>query len=280
MYSYQQEYTTFKKATILSIFVHILLFLFILLAPYLPKPSNKGMVHYVNLVGGVPGGGGGGGSGGLRGGGGSPPSKTEEMADTELPSSESLQNLTTPQKALQPEASSFRYPVDKPKTEPKSKSEKTAVVQKKEPSKKTSSPNKKSGQQGSGSGGSGRGLSFGFGSGSGGSGSGFGFGSGSGSGLANFPYAYYYQSLEDRIAGNWLQSRVSTLTEKELYTDVSFRIQKDGSMTHLEVKHRCGIRALDMNALRAVQDSSPFPPLPSDYEDEYLVVHLRFVHSQ
>ncbi|MBN2245869.1 MAG: TonB C-terminal domain-containing protein [Candidatus Aminicenantes bacterium] len=276
MDTYQQEYTGFKKAAILSIFVHILLFLFILLAPYLPKPSNKGMIHYVNLVGGLPGGGGGGG-GGFQGGGGSPPSQTEEMADTEVPVSESLQNLTTPQKALQPETSSFRYPVDKPKAEPKPKAEKQAVVQKREPSKKTTSSHKRSGLQGSGSSGSGRGLSFGFGS---GSGSGSGFGSGSGSGLANFPYAYYYQSLEDRIAGNWLQSRVSTLTGKDLYTEVSFRIQKDGSMTHLEVNHRCGIRALDMNALRAVQDSSPFPPLPREYGDEYLVVHLRFEHSQ
>lgn len=277
MVSYQQDYTAFKKAAILSIFVHVLLFLFILFAPYLPKPSKQGMVHYVNLVGGLPGGGGGGGSG--LPGGGSPPSKTEEVADTEVPVSESLQDLTTPQKAQQPETSPFRYPVDKPTKESQPKSEKTAVVQKREPSKKTTSSDKKSGQQGSGTGGSGRSLSFGFGSGSG-SGSGFGFGSGSGSGIANFPYAYYVQSLQDRIAGNWLQSRVSTLTEKNLYTDVYFRIQKDGSMTHLEVKHRCGIRALDMNALRAVQDSSPFPPLPREYEDEYLVVNLRFEHSQ
>ena len=279
MLSYQQEYAAFKKAAILSIFVHVLLFLFILLAPYLPKPAKQGMVHYVNLVGGLPGGGGSGGGGGLPGGGGATPSETEEVADTEVPVSESLQDLTTPQKAQQPETSPFRYPVDKPNKESKPKSEKTAVVQKREPSKKTTSSNTKSGQQGRGSGGGGRGLSFGFGTGSG-SGSGFGFGSGSGSGIANFPYAYYVQSLQDRIAGNWLQSRVSTLTEKNLYTDVYFRIQKDGSMTHLEVKHRCGIRALDMNALRAVQDSSPFPPLPREYEDEYLVVNLRFEHSQ
>jgi len=277
--AYRQEYSAFKKAAILSIFVHVLLFLFILFAPYLPKPSKKGMVHYVNLVGGLPGGGGGsGGGGGLRGGGGSPPSKSEQIADTEVPVSESLQDLTTPQKAQQPEASSFRYPVDKPKKESNPNPEKKAVVQKREPS-KTSSSNKTSDGKGSGSGGSGRGLSFGFGTGSG-SGSGFGFGSGTGSGIANFPYAYYVQSLQDRIAGNWLQSRVSTLTEKNLYTDVSFRIQKNGSLTHLEVKHRCGIRALDMNALRAVQDSSPFPPLPREYEDEYLLVHLRFEHSK
>jgi TonB family protein len=277
MVSYQQEYTAFKKAAILSIFVHVLLFLFILLSPYLPKPSKKGMVHYVNLVG-LPGGGGGGGRDGFPAGGGAPPAKTEQIADTEVPVSESLQDLTTPQKAQQPETSTFRYPVDKPKEESKPKPEKKAVVQKREPSKTTSS-NKTSDGKGSGSGSSSRSLSFGFGTGSG-SGSGFGFGSGSGSGITNFPYAYYVQSMKDRIAGNWLQSRVSTLTEKNLYTDVSFRIQKDGGMTHLEVNHRCGIRALDMNALRAVQDSSPFPPLPREYGDEYLVVHLRFEHNK
>jgi len=32
--------------------------------------------------------------------------------------------------------------------------------------------------------------------------------------------------------------------------------------------------------LRAIQTSAPFPPLPREYKDEYLGIHLIFEHSK
>lgn len=58
----------FKRAVILSASVHILLFIFLVISPYLPNPSRKGTIHYVELM--SFGGGGGGGRGAGGGGGG------------------------------------------------------------------------------------------------------------------------------------------------------------------------------------------------------------------
>ena len=47
-----------------------------------------------------------------------------------------------------------------------------------------------------------------------------------------------------------------------------------------EIEEESGIRALDMAAIRAIQSSAPFAPLPDGYEEEYLVIHLRFEHKK
>ena len=79
MTTLSRERIYFKRAVIWSVTAHVVLFLFILLSPYIPKPSRKGMIHYVNVVS-LPGGGG--------GGGGDAPAVTEVMADTEIPERE------------------------------------------------------------------------------------------------------------------------------------------------------------------------------------------------
>ena len=40
----------FKRAIIISVSAHLALFILILISPYLPKPSRRGMVHYVNVI--------------------------------------------------------------------------------------------------------------------------------------------------------------------------------------------------------------------------------------
>ena len=56
----KQENERFKRAVIISISVHVALFVFLIVSPYLPKPKRRGMIHYVNIYS-LPGGGGGGG---------------------------------------------------------------------------------------------------------------------------------------------------------------------------------------------------------------------------
>ena len=88
MATINQEHRTFKRAFRLSITVHVMLIILIVISPYLPKTSKKGMVHYVDVIS-FPGGGGGGGS--SSGGG----AKTEKkLSATEVPQRESLRDLT------------------------------------------------------------------------------------------------------------------------------------------------------------------------------------------
>jgi len=51
-------------------------------------------------------------------------------------------------------------------------------------------------------------------------------------------------------------------------------------VSDLKVEESSGITPLDLSALRAVKASSPFPPLPRDYDEPYLVIHLIFEHSK
>lgn len=272
----------FKRAVYLSLTFHVAIFLLAVLSPRLPKPGRKEMIHYVSIVS-FPGGGGGPGGGGPAGGG-------EKTVETPLPKRETLRDLTTPEKIQQEAASSFRHPVEKPKKETQPKSEKKAAIQKAKPiTKQAASPptseeaSAKGGEEGPGTG---SGIRIGGGGGSGTGESGTGAGSGPGSafssqiGLSNFPYTYYLQNLINRISGNWFTSLVDPGITGSFQTIVHFKIHKNGQVSDLKITESSGIRSLDMSALRAIQNSAPFPPLPRAYEDEYLGINLIFEHSK
>ncbi len=268
----------FKRAVFISLTAHLAIFLLAVLSPRLPKPPRKGMIHYVNVVS-FPGGGGPGGGGGGE----------ENIAETPLPKRETLKDLTTQQKAQQEPDTTFRHPVDKPKKETKPKTEKKVSIQKPQPVTKKAPPDasaKESSGKPPGKGsGTGSGVRIGGGgSGSGGSGSGSGAGTGSAFssqiGLSNFPFTYYLQNIINRVSGNWFTSLVDPGISGNFMVTVHFKIHKDGQVSDLKVEETSGIRSLDMSALRAIQSSAPFPPLPRAYEDDYLGIYLIFEHSK
>lgn len=237
------------------------------------------MIHYVNFISL------GGGGGGSPGGGASrrsspPPAQTsEELTETQVPTRETLRDLTTPPKLEEQNLSTLRHPVENPKRERKQPAEKKASIQKQESSAKKPAGNTESSSKEGTAKGSGSGVTLGLGSGSGGGG-GFGSEFSSQIGLSNFPFTYYLELLIDRISSNWLKSQLSSGTSDELFTTVYFKIYKDGKISIVEIEEKSGIDALDMAAVRAVQSAAPFPPLPYEYEQEYLAIHLRFEHKK
>ncbi len=251
----------FKQAVYFSLSAHFVFFLFILLSPHLPKPSRKGLIHYIPLNM-VVAGGGGGGSGKPAAGKPAPPVKKETLRD-----------LTTPQK-VQPESKpAMRYPVEKPKKEPKTKVEKKAAITKPE-----ASPPDKAAQEGTPEGvegGSGMGTGLRIGGGEGPGGPGYGAG-----GLANFPYTYYLNIITDRVSSNWFSSLVDPGVPGNFQTVIYFRIEKSGQVSDIKIEQSSGVTPLDLSAVRAVKASAPFPPLPKEYEDAYLGIHLIFEHSK
>jgi len=270
MVSASKEASTFKRAVVYSASAHVILFALAILSPYLTPSSSKDMTYYVDLIS-FPGGGG----GGLPGGGLPAGGSAEELAETEAPPRETLAELTTPQKFEQEEPT-MRFPVDKPKREPVPKQEKKTIIKKSQKS-STQTPGKKSDSSSSG-GGSGSGIRIGIGS---GAGSGFGFGSEYSSqvGLAAFPYTYYLQILVDTVSSNWYTSQLRTGISGEYFTTVFFKISRNGQISDVDVIEKSGIRALDISAVRAIQ-SSRFPPLPTEYEGEFLAIRLIFEHSK
>ncbi len=264
MIALSQSNPVFKKAVVLSFTAHLAFFLFILLSPNLQKSSRGEMIHYVELIS-FPGGGGGG--AGSSGGG------EEKIAETPLPERETLRDLTTPQKLQQETVPALRHPVEKPKKETRTKKEKKAVIQKQSTGTRAAEA------------GSVKGKGTGPGSGirlSGGSGSGSDTGSAFSSqiGLSNFPFTYYLQIIIDRVSNNWFTSLVDPGVLGSFQATVHFKIYKNGQISELKIEESSGIRSLDLSALRAIQTSAPFPPLPGAYEDEYLGIYLIFEHSK
>jgi TonB family protein len=272
MVSYIKQYPLFKKFVYVSISLHVILFFLLVFSPKFPSLGRKKMIHYVSLH--SFGGGGG-------GGGGRPAAKMqpkvsetkEELAETAAETRQTLRDLTTPQKLKQQSLSSLRYPVDNPKREKSPPSQKKAIIQKQDSSAKKPAGDAESGTEE----GTGTGISLGVGTGTGG-GAGFGSEFSSQIGLSNFPFTYYLENMIGRISSNWLKTQISSGMSGEMFTVIRFKIYRDGKISVPEVEQGCGIRTLDLAAVRAIQSSTPFAPLPDGYEEESLIIHLRFEH--
>lgn len=266
----KRDDASFKKAIILSLTFHLSLFLLILLSPYFPKSSSKTIIHYVNVISFPQGGG-----GGLPGGGG----EKENFVETAIPERETLKDLTTPQELKQETSSLLKHPVEKPKKERPAKKKKKAVIQKQEKTSKSRAPAAKESKIMSKGAGSGSGLRIGFGSGKG-EGPGTQSFYSSQIGLSNFPFTYYLQIIIDKVSSNWFTSLVEPGIRGRFEATVYFKIYKNGKISDLKIEESSGIKSLDLSSLRAIQTSAPFPPLPKEYGEEYLGIHLIFEHSK
>jgi protein TonB len=106
----------------------------------------------------------------------------------------------------------------------------------------------------------------------GGSGAALSFGADVAAFDADFPFSYYVQQLVSLIGANWFRPDAPDGT----LCTVSFRIQRSGQVTDVKVESESGATYYDRAAVRAVFAANPLPPLPTDYRNEQLGVHLRF----
>lgn len=258
----------FKSAFILSIVLHGCLFALILVTP--KHKSSGEIVYYVDLIN-MPGNG--------RGPGGAIKSgsanKTVDSNKITEPQNTGSVNDLVVKKA--DSGSKLRYPTKDKKKNDKSKIEKqrqkeSVVVRRKNPANQVGDNQSTVTRKG---------ISTGLGAGDGngeGSGTGQGFGPGNG-GIGNFPYAYYVTRMRDMISRAWYnpdsQSQVTGLK-----TVVYFKIFRNGEISELMVEEESGSGVFDDNAIRAVKRAAPFPRLPSDYPDDYLIVHFEFVRRK
>ena len=278
----------FKRALLFSLILHVLLVVFLAASGALNRPQKKGMIHYVNFIG-FPGGGsggpggGGGGTGAGTGGPGAARIGSEELTTTPAPppaKKESLRDLTIPEKAAPEPKSSLRYPTDKPK---KTETKKAAIT-KPEARKPSAASDQSQATAAAGVSSGGYGLRFGTGSGggSGGGTGGGGFGSGYGDpfGAESFPFTYYLQMVSDKISANWFTSLSDPGLTGQFETHVYFRIFRNGQVSDLKIEVSSLVEAFDLSALRAIQTAGPFPPLPAEYNGQYLGIHLIFEHAK
>jgi len=112
-------------------------------------------------------------------------------------------------------------------------------------------------------------------------GQGFGLSTGGGPGTGSsleitgdFCCPGYIATMVDRIRGAWNQNQGS-----RGMSFVKFTIQRDGRLTDYIVEKPSGSTPLDLAALRAVAVTKSLPPLPNEYPNPTLVVHLSFEYK-
>lgn len=99
------------------------------------------------------------------------------------------------------------------------------------------------------------------------------FGSG---GAFSGKYSWYVESVQRRISSNWLISSIDPYVDWAPRVTVTFDILRDGSVASLQIIESSGITSVDRSAIRAVRESSPLPPLPSDYTGSRVSVEFFF----
>jgi len=89
--------------------------------------------------------------------------------------------------------------------------------------------------------------------------------------VSNFPFAYYLSAIVNRIRAYWAAPQA-----QEARATVYFKIGREGRVSDVKLEASSGNYLFDESAMRAVKLASPLPPLPLDFLDDELGVHLEF----
>jgi protein TonB len=93
----------------------------------------------------------------------------------------------------------------------------------------------------------------------------------------NFPFASYISRMRQKIATTW---EVPVGTEGlERNAVVYFRIHRNGSVSDVNVEKSSGLQLFDRSCQRGVIEAAPMPPLPREYNEEFVAVHFTFVYQ-
>jgi len=90
--------------------------------------------------------------------------------------------------------------------------------------------------------------------------------------VSDFPYAYYIRQIQQKIQEKWHGRAIPGQQPA-----VVFEIRRDGRLNVMVIDRTSGNAYYDQVALRAINDASPFPPLPDDFRKAVLRVGLQFV---
>ncbi|HSG27160.1 MAG TPA: hypothetical protein VLA34_01680 [Candidatus Krumholzibacterium sp.] len=95
----------------------------------------------------------------------------------------------------------------------------------------------------------------------------------------NWDFADYILAMKKKLRSNTHPpGAFSPLGLIDGRTVLTFRVMPDGKVTGLTVKGYEGDRTLMETSVDAVESSSPFPPLPDDFPEEYLELTWTFIY--
>lgn len=94
--------------------------------------------------------------------------------------------------------------------------------------------------------------------------------------IQDFPFTYYLNLLRYRVRENWYPPYQETGEQSSISVVVGFRVERNGSISQINVENSSGKFLFDQAAVRAVSTAGPLPPLPDEYAKEALTVHIEF----
>jgi protein TonB len=89
----------------------------------------------------------------------------------------------------------------------------------------------------------------------------------------NFPYPWYITQIRAALWSQWTRRMPRQGT---LGCVVRFEIDRSGQPTVVEVEQASGNSLYDYAAISAVRGAAPFPPLPDEFRESALRVHVQF----
>ncbi len=93
---------------------------------------------------------------------------------------------------------------------------------------------------------------------------------------ASFNDPTYYRRAGNKIERNWVNP---VNANQKLSCEIHFLILRTGTIIDPTVTKTSGIDAYDRACMRALQTSTPLPPLPSEFQDDIIGITLEFPYD-
>jgi TonB family protein len=92
-------------------------------------------------------------------------------------------------------------------------------------------------------------------------------------------FAPYLQRILQDVKQNWYLLIPESAAMKKGKLAIEFAITKDGQVAGMKLIASSGDVALDRPAWGSITNSNPFPPLPSEFNGQYLALRFRFYYN-
>jgi TonB family protein len=93
-----------------------------------------------------------------------------------------------------------------------------------------------------------------------------------------FNYSYYLNILLNKISQNWNNpyKNIDIILKSVVY----FEIDENGLISNIRVEKDSGDEIYNESTIRAIALTKKLPPLPQEFSDDYLKVHLEFLTAR
>lgn len=93
-----------------------------------------------------------------------------------------------------------------------------------------------------------------------------------------FNYSYYLNILLNKIGQNW--NNPYRNKDVVLKSVIYFEVDENGSISNIRIENDSGDEVYNESTIRAVATTKKLPPLPQEFSDDYLKVHLEFLTAR